>query len=54
LIAGYRVSVSWLIPGVRTGSALDWSLGLLFIGIVGVVVFGYRLLFLITQARRSI
>lgn len=54
VIVGYRVSVSWLIHEVRTGSAGDWSLGLLFVGIVGVVVFGYRLLFLITRARHSI
>jgi hypothetical protein len=54
LIVGYRTSVYWLIPDVRNDSAVDWSLRLLFVGIVGVVVFGFRLLFLITRARRSI
>ena len=54
LIAGMRVSVRWIFPDVRTGSALDWSLGLLFVGIVGIVVFGFRLLFLVTKARGSI
>src|SRR4051812_16566701 len=54
VIAGMRVSMHWIFPDVRTGSAVDWSLGLLFVGIVGIVAFGFRLLFLITRARHSI
>ncbi len=54
LISGMRVSVTWIFPTVRAGSAPDWSLGFLFIGIVGIVVFGFRLLFLTTRAKRSI
>ena len=54
VIGGMRVSVSWIFPSVRTGSAPDWSLGLLFAGIVGIIAFGFRLLFLVTKAKRSI
>ena len=53
-IAGMRVSVSWIFPDIRTGSAADWSLGLMFIGIVGAIVFGFRLLFLVVRARHSL
>ena len=54
VMAGRVVTRSWIVPGIREGSAAEWSLDLLFIGIVGVVVFGYRLLFLITKARGSL
>jgi hypothetical protein len=54
VIVGMRCSLSWIFPGVRTGSVEDWSLGLLYVGIVGIVVFGFRLLFLIAKARHSI
>ena len=53
-IGGMRVSVLWIFPDIRIGSALDWSLGLLFMGIVGTVVFGFRILFLVARAKRSI
>ncbi len=54
IIVGRGVTRSWILPGIREGSAADTTLSLLFIGIVGVVVFGYRLLFLITKARGSL
>jgi len=54
VLGGMRVTIRLLYPGIPVGSRGDWLLGLAFVGTVGVVVFGYRIVYGLTKTRQSL